>query len=156
VLKQHEQNGIYSQKAAPRSDGKNDMDTVNNGSAHQGCPFCSKTEADMLFHSGLVFAVYDENPVSPGHVLICTRRHTASFFDATGEEKSEILAAVDAVRDLLDREYRPDGYNIGVNCGEAAGQSIGHLHVHVIPRYKGDMERPKGGVRGVIPEKQGY
>jgi diadenosine tetraphosphate (Ap4A) HIT family hydrolase len=120
------------------------------------CPFCKKAEEEMILQNDLVFAVYDGYPVNVGHVLICTRRHTPTYFDATREEKLAIIDAVDAVKELLDRRYHPDGYNVGVNCGRAAGQSIEHLHVHVIPRYAGDMEQPKGGVRGVIPAKQGY
>ncbi len=83
-------------------------------------------------------------------------RHVAEYFDATPEEKAAIWELVDQMKLRLDEEFKPDGYNVGVNIGPFAGQSVPHIHIHVIPRYRGDMENPKGGVRGVIPEKQKY
>ncbi len=84
------------------------------------------------------------------------KRHIASFFDITDEEDRAIWSAVRELKKVLDEIYSPDAFNIGINNGPAAGQTIPHLHVHVIPRYHGDMERPEGGVRGVIPEKRTY
>lgn len=104
----------------------------------------------------LVYVRHDGFPVAPGHLLIVTRRHVADYFDATTEEKAEILELLERARAWLRKKHSPDGYNIGVNCGSAAGQTVMHLHVHVIPRYRGDMEDPRGGVRGVIPAKQKY
>ncbi|MCQ1538280.1 HIT family protein [Methanocalculus taiwanensis] len=104
----------------------------------------------------LAYARYDLYPVSPGHQLAIPFRHVASFFEATEAEQAALLSLVHDARRLLDERYAPDGYNIGVNIGAAAGQSVMHLHLHVIPRYAGDMDDPKGGVRGVIPEKRGY
>ena len=92
----------------------------------------------------------------PGHLLLIPFRHIPTLFEATDEEQAALLALVREAKDLLDDRFRPDGYNIGVNVGTAAGQTVMHLHVHVIPRYAGDMEDPRGGVRGVIPEKRGY
>jgi len=88
--------------------------------------------------------------------LIIPFRHFASYFDATREEKLAILELIDRAKEFLDREFKPDGYNIGVNVGEAAGQTIMHVHIHVIPRYAGDTEDPTGGVRNVIPERGNY
>lgn len=101
------------------------------------CPFCDPPEG-RRFHDGrLVVGLWDQFPVSPGHALLIPRRHVATWFDATAEERSELTAAIEAVRIAIEREHRPDGYNIGINLGEAAGQTIFHLHVHVIPRYWG-------------------
>jgi len=87
---------------------------------------------------------------------VIPHRHVGDYFDATLEEKAAIWQLVDQMKLRIDEEFKPDGYNVGVNVGPIAGQSVPHIHVHVIPRYKGDMENPKGGVRGVIPEKQKY
>ena len=123
-------------------------------SEHQNCIFCG--EPDMVIENELAFAHYDSYPVNPGHCMIITRRHVAEYFQATAEEKAAIWALVDEMKTILDKEYRPDGYNVGVNIGKMAGQSIPHVHIHMIPRYEGDMEDPRGGVRGVIPHKQKY
>ena len=94
--------------------------------------------------------------VSPGHTLVIPRRHVASFFDLTPEEINACMALIAEERKLLDEKFKPDGYNIGVNVGPAAGQSILHVHIHIIPRYQGDVENPQGGVRHVIPKKGHY
>ena len=118
------------------------------------CPFCMASEA--VLRNDLAFAIYDRAPVAPGHMLIIPRRHVADWFDTTPQEQSAMLALLELSRTLLRRERRPDGFNFGVNCGEAAGQSIFHVHMHLIPRYRGDMGDPLGGVRGVIPARQKY
>jgi len=118
------------------------------------CIFCGNP--DRVIENELAFAHYDSYPVNPGHCLIITHRHVAEYFQATAEEKAAIWALVDEMKIILDEEFKPDGYNVGVNIGKTAGQSVPHLHIHMIPRYKGDMEDPKGGVRGVIPHKQKY
>jgi diadenosine tetraphosphate (Ap4A) HIT family hydrolase len=123
-------------------------------SEHQNCIFCG--DPSMVIENDLAFAHYDSYPVSPGHCLIIPRRHVAEYFEATTEEKAAIWALVDEMKTILDEEHKPDGYNVGVNIGKAAGQSVPHIHIHMIPRYKGDMEDPRGGVRGVIPHKQKY
>jgi diadenosine tetraphosphate (Ap4A) HIT family hydrolase len=123
-------------------------------SKHHDCIFCD--DPAIVISNDLAFAHYDSYPVNPGHCLVITRRHVASYFEATAEEKMAIWKLVDEVKVIIDQEFRPDGYNVGVNIGEAGGQSIPHLHIHVIPRYRGDMENPRGGVRGVIPHKQKY
>jgi diadenosine tetraphosphate (Ap4A) HIT family hydrolase len=104
----------------------------------------------------LVIALWDGYPVSPGHALIIPRRHMPSLFDATGPEQSALLAMVNSTKSIIDQRHRPDGYNIGVNVGAAAGQTVFHLHIHVIPRFVGDVDEPRGGVRHVIPAKANY
>jgi len=118
------------------------------------CVFCARE--DLFMENQLAWMKYDKYPVSPGHSLIITKRHVENFFDTTPEERQAINELLDETKKLLDKQYNPDGYNIGVNCGQAAGQSIMHLHVHLIPRYWGDVENPLGGVRGVIPFKRLY
>jgi diadenosine tetraphosphate (Ap4A) HIT family hydrolase len=89
-------------------------------------------------------------------MLIIPNRHFENYFDATDEEKVALWTMVDEGKELIDKLHLPDGYNIGINIGQAAGQTILHLHIHIIPRYVGDVEDPRGGVRGVIPGKQKY
>ena len=113
-------------------------------------------ESQPILENDLAKAFYDEFPVNPGHMLFTTKRHVKSYFDTSLEEKIAILELIDKAKVLLDEKYHPDGYNIGINCGESAGQSVMHVHVHLIPRYKGDSSDPKGGVRGIIPSKQKY
>ncbi|MDQ7792409.1 MAG: HIT family protein [Clostridia bacterium] len=118
------------------------------------CVFCSCTE--RLFENNLVFAIYDRYPVSVGHMLIIPKRHISSYFESTDAERSAILSMLDSCQKFLQERYNPDGYNIGINVGEAAGQTVMHLHVHIIPRYTGDIDDPRGGIRGAIPEKRVY
>ena len=121
------------------------------------CPFCKvESEREIIASSPLSVAFYDGFPVSPGHALIIPRRHVASFFELTQEEQQDLLNLTDRVKRIVEERYHPDGYNIGINVGEAAGQSIFHVHMHLIPRYQGDVPNPRGGVRGVIPDKQNY
>ena len=114
------------------------------------CPFCNFVADSVLAQDELTVTVRDGFPVSPGHTLVIPRRHVASWFDAAEEEKQALLRAVEAAKEALDAELHPDGFNIGINDGEAAGQTVMHLHVHVIPRYAGDMEDPRGGIRHCI------
>lgn len=118
------------------------------------CLFCTHDES--VLRNDLAYARYDNYPVNDGHFLIIPFRHVSDFFDLSKEEVDAIFLLIDEVKNLLDKKHKPDGYNIGINVGEAAGQTIWHVHVHLIPRYKGDMEDPRGGIRGVIPEKQKY
>jgi len=120
------------------------------------CPFCNPEREEIVLANNLCYARYDRYPASPGHLLVIPYRHVADFFDATDAELAALLALVREAKTLLDEQFHPDGYNVGVNVGEAAGQTVMHLHVHVIPRYAGDVEDPRGGVRGVIPEKRVY
>ena len=120
------------------------------------CPFCNIDENLIIKKNELCYAIYDKFPVNQGHILIIPFRHFSSFFDSTKEEKIAIFDLLDECKKILDEKYKPDGYNIGINIGHYAGQTIFHLHVHLIPRYKGDIDNPRGGVRGVIPEKRIY
>ncbi|MFA7560969.1 MAG: HIT family protein [Candidatus Izemoplasmatales bacterium] len=122
------------------------------------CIFCDllKNKQDYLFENKYFYAIYDNFPVNKGHVLIISKRHIADYFSLT---KAEIKALDEAIRTLktkLDKTYHPTGYNLGVNNGISAGQTIMHFHLHFIPRYDSDCKNPRGGVRGVIPEKQSY
>ena len=110
----------------------------------------------MLLEGKYGFAAYDRHPASEGHFLVIPYRHFASYFDISDQERDELWRLVAEAKKIVDAEFSPDGYNVGINVGESAGQSIPHLHIHVIPRYKGDVENPKGGVRGVIPNKKLY
>ena len=120
------------------------------------CVFCNINNDKIIVQNDLAFAFYDEFPVNKGHMLIIPKRHVANFFDLNQEEYLAINNLVLKCKIMLDALYRPDGYNIGVNVNEAAGQSVFHVHVHLIPRYFGDTPFPKGGVRGVISDKQSY
>jgi diadenosine tetraphosphate (Ap4A) HIT family hydrolase len=120
------------------------------------CPFCNVSEDRIVASDGLVMAIEDKYPVSRGHTLIVARRHVASYFELTDEEHGAMHAMLLRVKGMLDEDLGPQGYNIGVNAGRAAGQTIDHVHMHLIPRYEGDMPDPRGGVRGVIPGRQKY
>ena len=121
------------------------------------CPFCSFERFRVIHGNDLAVALRDEYPVSERHTLIITRRHVRSWFDATENERAALLELADRIRERLEAtESKPDGYNIGINDGEAAGQTIMHLHVHLIPRYEGDVDDPRGGVRHVIPGRGNY
>ncbi len=119
-------------------------------------PFLALPISAHVAANDLAFAVRDAFPVSPGHTLVVPRRLVATWFDATRAEQHAILALVGTVKSALDAEFHPDGYNVGFNAGEAAGQTVMHLHLHVIPRYAGDVPDPRGGVRHVIPGKGNY
>ena len=119
------------------------------------CIFC-ENRPETLFENELAVAFYDNFPVSPGHTLIIPKRHMASYFELTAAERTAIQALLEQAKRSLDEKFSPTGYNVGVNVGEDAGQSVFHCHIHLIPRYHGDVESPKGGVRGVIPDKQKY
>jgi diadenosine tetraphosphate (Ap4A) HIT family hydrolase len=109
-----------------------------------------------LFGNALAYVKWDMYPVSPGHVLIIPRRHVSSWFDLTADEHAAVSELIGSAKEHLDMMYSPAGYNIGVNCGEAAGQTVMHAHLHLIPRYAGDVPNPRGGIRAVIRAKQDY
>lgn len=133
------------------------MSEKSTTAADDSCRFCmAKPGRRMMLESKLGFAAYDRHPASPGHFLVIPYRHFADYFDINDEEREELWSLVAEGKKIVDREHHPDGYNIGINVGKWAGQSIPHLHIHVIPRYQGDVENPKGGVRGVIPNKKLY
>ncbi|MDI6881086.1 MAG: HIT family protein [Desulfitobacteriaceae bacterium] len=111
------------------------------------CIFCSIPETEILAENELALAFWDKFPSNEGHTLIVPKRHVASLFEATTEEMTSIWELLREVKRKLDERFAPDGYNVGVNVGEAAGQTVLHLHVHVIPRYQGDVPDPRGGIR---------
>jgi diadenosine tetraphosphate (Ap4A) HIT family hydrolase len=120
------------------------------------CPFCNPNNSRIITANDHAIVVYDAFPVTPGHILIIPKRHIASFFDATREEQTAMLDLLTKMRKLLQKERNPDGFNIGINDGVAAGQTVMHLHIHLIPRYSGDKADPRGGVRWIMPEKAPY
>ena len=122
--------------------------------SNKECIFCQMK--DYILENELAYAIYDKYPVGKGHMLFIPKRHVKDFFDITKEEREAIFELIDEGKKLLDKKYSPDSYNVGINCGEHAGQTIMHVHVHLIPRYIGDIKNPTGGVRGVIPEKMKY
>jgi len=109
-----------------------------------------------MIEGELGFVAWDRHPVNPGHFLVIPKRHCADYFDISDAEREELWSLVNAGKKVAEQKHQPDGYNIGINVGHWAGQSIHHLHIHVIPRYQGDVENPKGGVRGVIPARKNY
>ncbi|MEW6182227.1 MAG: HIT family protein [Bacillota bacterium] len=112
------------------------------------CIFCKLPKEAVMAENELAFTIYDKYPVNPGHVLVLPRRHYSSCFDITEEELSALHSLVLDIKKVLDDKYSPDGYNIGINVGECAGQVVRHVHLHVIPRFNGDSPRP-GGLRRV-------
>ena len=118
------------------------------------CELC-RTET-TLFGDENAFVRYDNNSLSKGHVLIIPRRHVSDFFEMTWAEKTSILALLDKAKAEISKEHSPDGYNIGINVGKAAGQSRMHVHVHLIPRYIGDVADPSGGIRCVLPRRSNH
>jgi len=123
----------------------------------QHCPFCVKEEGrETIIENDLAYATYDKYPVSTGHALIIPKRHCCNYFDLTLVEQTSCWNLVNRVKEIITDSLHPDGFNIGINIGEAAGQTIPHVHIHLIPRYQGDVHEPKGGVRGVIPRRKKY
>jgi diadenosine tetraphosphate (Ap4A) HIT family hydrolase len=126
------------------------------GDRAEGCHFCQIVGVPVGSNA-LSYAIRDGNPVTPLHTLIIPRRHVESFFDLYGAERNAIFALLDEMKsDIQHKDDTVEGFNIGINNGEAAGQSVPHVHVHLIPRRRGDVENPRGGVRGVIPKKANY
>jgi diadenosine tetraphosphate (Ap4A) HIT family hydrolase len=120
------------------------------------CIFCHTANEKLVVENDLAQAVYDTFPVSPGHTLIVPRRHAATIWDLTDEEYAACFALVREAKAILEARHKPDAFNVGANCGEAAGQSVWHAHIHLIPRYKGDVPDPRGGVRNIVPHKAHY
>ena len=122
----------------------------------KNCPFCSLTFSRIVSETESAVLISDAFPVTKGHLLIIPKRHIISFFDLQSKELHDILKLLHEAKGLLDSLSHPDGYNIGINDGAAAGQTMEHLHIHFIPRYEGDPPDPRGGIRWVIPEKAKY
>jgi diadenosine tetraphosphate (Ap4A) HIT family hydrolase len=132
------------------------------------CPFCNTETSKIIVANEFAFAFYDNHPVTPGHTLIVPKRHIVSFFDVSGDEQRALFELVTEMRLLLMNTTHPslcdaagnvcapDGFNIGINDGTVAGQTVMHMHIHLIPRYAGDTSDPRGGVRWIMPEKAPY
>ena len=121
------------------------------------CPFCRRLgDRNLLAESELAAAFFDAFPLSPGHALIVPRRHETDLFALTVEEHDALWRLVRHVRTRIQESHRPEGYNVGVNVGAAGGQTVGHVHVHLIPRYAGDVDDARGGIRWIIPAKARY
>ncbi len=120
------------------------------------CFFCQLDDSKIIFQDDFAMTIRDSFPVSQGHTLIIPKRHIVSFFEATEAEQMALLRALQAAKKDLNQQYAPDSYNIGINDGVAAGQTVMHLHIHLIPRYKGDCPDPRGGIRWIFPEKAVY
>lgn len=121
------------------------------------CPFCNpESGRKIILENELCYCVYYKYPVSKGHVLIIPKRHCADYFELTSDEQTACWRIVNELKIILTEKFHPDGFNIGINVNEASGQTIPHVHIHLIPRYKGDVEEPEGGVRGVITGKKLY
>ena len=133
----------------------NDGDNVWAYHAVMECPFCHH-DRDIVAENEHAFAIADGYAVSPGHTLIIPKRHVATVFDLTNDEYEGCFDLVRSVKAILEERQETNDFNIGINCGEAAGQTVDHTHIHLIPRYQGDVENPRGGVRHVIPGKGYY
>ena len=121
------------------------------------CPFCSLPQSKILRESETCMVIHDGYPVTHLHTLIITKRHAKTYYDLNAEERRDVEVHLENEREIiLAADPLVTGFNIGINCGASAGQTIFHFHCHVIPRYIGDMDEPEGGVRGVIPEKMKY
>lgn len=120
------------------------------------CPFCTLLPDRIVAANDTGVVIADGYPISPGHTLVIPHRHIGSFFNLDLAERNGLLALVDLAKAKLDRDLHPSGYNIGINDGAAAGQTVPHLHIHLIPRYDGDQTDPRGGVRWIFPDKADY
>ncbi len=118
------------------------------------CIFCRRV--DLIHQGELSFVSQDKYPASPGHMLIIPNRHVPNYFDCTKEEVTDLWETVNHAKQLVEKQHTPDSYNIGINVSKMAGQSVPHTHIHLIPRYEGDVADPRGGVRNVIPDKRTY
>jgi diadenosine tetraphosphate (Ap4A) HIT family hydrolase len=122
---------------------------------HKHAHDCELCRPDMvLFDDELAYVRFDNHSLSRGHVIVVPHRHVANFFDMTAAEKAAVIVLLDRAKAHIEAEHAPDGYNIGVNIGAAGGQSRMHVHVHLIPRYAGDVPDPRGGIRCVLAKKK--
>jgi diadenosine tetraphosphate (Ap4A) HIT family hydrolase len=124
--------------------------------SENACPFCEVSPERLVAGNDLAIALWDRYPVNPGHLLVCPRRHVASFFALNEPEVAAVFRLVGEMKARCDADFQPAGYNVGINIGRTAGQTVMHVHIHLIPRYDGDVNDPTGGVRHVIPGKANY
>jgi diadenosine tetraphosphate (Ap4A) HIT family hydrolase len=121
------------------------------------CPLCALVDSGaIVINGGLAVAVADAYPLNPGHHLVLTRRHEPDFFALHRDEIDAVMSVAFEVQQHIRAKYQPDGFNVGVNVGDAAGQTIDHVHLHVIPRYRGDVADPRGGIRWIVPARAAY
>ena len=120
------------------------------------CPFCHPDPSRIFHASARVTGVWDAYPLNPGHALLVPNRHIGRWFEATPEEQAALVSAIEQARAAIEKKHSPQGYNIGFNDRAAGGQTVGHLHLHVIPRYAGDVADPRGGIRNIIPARAAY
>ena len=119
--------------------------------------FCEQFDKNrIVYEDDTWIAVYDSYPVSKGHTLLIPKRHCETFFDLNDVETGSLFTTINVVKSVLEANFKPNGFNIGANCGKSAGQTVMHCHIHLIPRYDGDVEDPRGGVRGCVPNKMKY
>jgi diadenosine tetraphosphate (Ap4A) HIT family hydrolase len=121
------------------------------------CPFCNpESDRELIVESATAFAIFDKFPVSNGHALIIPKKHNANYFELSLKEQYACILMLNTVKQIISNKFKPNGFNVGININEVAGQTIHHVHIHLIPRYIGDVKEPRGGVRGVIPNKKNY
>lgn len=129
----------------------------NQGEGKIDCPFCNPDiERELLLESASVYAMLDKFPVSPGHTLIIPKRHCENYFDLTFKEQSACWFVLNKAKEIIHNRFKPDGFNVGINISQTAGQTVCHVHIHLITRFENDVADPRGGVRGVIPDKKFY
>ena len=120
------------------------------------CPFCHPTDEAIVGRNENITILWDSFPISPGRALVTPLRHAASWSDLTQDEKIAMFDGIETAQKEIEKQHSPDGYNIGINDGTAAGQTIMHVHLHVVPRYAGDSDDPRGGIRWILPDKARY
>ena len=126
-----------------------------NQTLNNQCPFCNlEPDREIIIESSASFSVFDRFPVSKGHALIILKRHCANYFELTSEEQTSCWSMVNTVQQTLTERFNPDGFNIVINVYSAAGQTVPHVHIHLIPRYLGDESQPDGGFRGVVYDRK--
>lgn len=131
--------------------------TLLNKGNKKVSPFLELNEQrELLFETATAFSIFDKFPVSKGHTLVIPKRVVSNYFDLTFREQSALWFMVNKIKIYLEGNFNPDGFNVGININEAAGQTVPHIHIHIIPRYNGDVDEPRGGIRGVIPKNKNY
>jgi diadenosine tetraphosphate (Ap4A) HIT family hydrolase len=132
-------------------------DPISRLKKTSNCPFCNPDrQEEFLLESKTTYAIFDKFPVSKGHILIIPKRHCSNYFNLSLKEQNSSWVMINQAKDIVIKKFNPSGFNIGININEAAGQTISHVHIHLIPRYEGDVLDPRGGVRCVIPDKKIY
>ena len=128
-----------------------------NRKENSSCPFCNPdSERELIVESATAYSIYDKFPVNDGHALIIPKKHCADYFELTFREQSACMFMLNRVKHIVSKKFNPDGFNVGMNVNVAAGQTVSHVHIHLIPRYKGDVKNPRGGIRNIIPSKGDY